>query len=476
MKRNLLIAAGAVALLLLLILGLLFVRPRMAAAIQSELPERTAAVERGDLEVWVTGTGKIQPAAQAVLSFRVSGNVGGIRVGVGDVVPAGTVLMELAQASLDPSLIGARADLIAAQQALQTLLESPTGQQIAQAQLAVALAADALEDAEYTWRVQQQGYRASQSTIDAAEARLLLAERELDVAEGKYNDLSGRPSDDPLRAIALTELEAARQARDAALRALNWYTGQPTEIQQAILDAQVAAAEADLLEARETLEELLAGPDAEEVAAAQARVAAAQAVVDQARLIAPFEGTVMTLGYNPGDSVVPGQTGAVLADLSRLHIDTTVDELDIASVDLGQPVEITLDALPDQVLWGEVARIDLAPVTGTTSTEFPVVVRLESIGDQVRVGMTAALSIQVALKEGVLLVPNWALRLEPGSQDIFVRVLGPGGVVQPVRVTLGLRSDSYSEVLSGLTEGQIVGVPVTPDQPQSEGPFFVGGG
>jgi HlyD family secretion protein len=474
MRRTLLILAAAAALLL--IAGVVLIRPRLRAAAQAQLPERTAVIERGDLEVWVTGTGKLQPAAQATLSFKASGNVGRVLVEVGQTVPVGTVLMELDRASLDPSLIGAQADLIAAQQALETLLESPTGQQLAQAQLAVAQAADALSDARYTWRVQQAGYRASQSTIDAAEARLLLAERELDVAEGKYNDLSGRPSDDPFRAVALTELEAARQSRDAALRTLNWYRGHPTEVQQAILDAQVAAAEADLEQAQESLDELQAGPEPDDLAAAQARVVAAQAVVDQARLVAPFDGTVMSLGYNPGDTVVPGQVGAVLADLSSLHVDTTVDELDIAAVRIGQPVEITLDALPDLLLNGEVAQIDLAPVTGSTTTEFPVVVRLGATEARVRVGMTAALSILVARAEDVLLVPNWALRLEPGSPQIYVRVLGPAGQAQQVPVTLGLRSDLFSEVVSGLSAGQVVGVPISPDQPEVQGPFFMGGG
>src|SRR3972149_1827741 len=173
MKRNLVIRAGVLGVLL--IIGLVFVRPRLATGVQAQLPERTAIIERGDLDIWVTGTGKIQPAALVMLSFKASGKVGQILVEGGDVVPAGTVLMELDLASLDPSLISAQADLIAAQDGLETLLDSPTGQQIAQAQLAVAQAADALQDAKYTWRVQQAGYRANPDTIDAAEARLLAA-------------------------------------------------------------------------------------------------------------------------------------------------------------------------------------------------------------------------------------------------------------------------------------------------------------
>lgn len=434
-----------------------------------ESVERTAMAEIGSLEVYVTGTGKVGPEAQGGLSFKVPGTLGDLNVEVGQQVSAGQVLAELDPASLDPSLVAAEADLITAQQALDDLMEGPTEQQLARAELAVATARDGLHDAEYRWSVQQEGRRASSSTIRGAEAGLVLAEQELDQAKANYDQFSGLPSDDPVRALALTQLVAEEQARDAALRNLNWLTGHPTEIQQAILDAEVHTAAASLAQAEQDLADLQAGPDQKAVAVAEARVRAAQAVVDQARLISPIDGTAMAINHRPGDSIVPGEVEIVIADLSTLHVDTMVDELDIALLAMDQQVEITLDAVPDLILGGWVAGIDLAPAVGTA--QYPVRVELDSAEEQVRVGMTAALSILVARQDQTLLVPNWALGIDPETGDVIVTVYD--GEQREVRVvTLGLRNDIVSEVLSGLEPGETVGVTIVEGLQGSGGGFF----
>ncbi len=439
---------------------------------RAESVERTAMAEIGSLEVYVTGTGKVGPEVQAALLFKVAGTLGKLNVEVGQLARAGQVLAELDPASLDPSLVAAEADLIAAQQALADLMEGPTDQQLAQAELAAAQARDALRIAEYRWNVQQAGHRASSSTIRGAEAGLVLAEQELEQAKANYDQFSGLSSDNPVRALALTELVAAEQARDAALRNLNWYTGRPTEIQQAILDAEVAAASANVKQAEQDLADLQAGPDPDAVEVAEVRVQAAQAVVDQARLIAPIDGTVMSINHRPGDSIVPGEVEIVIADLSTLHVDTMVDELDIALLAMDQQVEITLDAVPDLILGGWVAGIDLAPAAGTA--QYPVRVELDSAEEQVRVGMTAALSILVARQEQTLLIPNWALGIAPETGDVIVTVYN--GEAREVRVvTLGLRNDTFSEVLSGLEPGETVGVTIV-EEPQGPGGGFFGPG
>ena len=201
---------------------------------------------------------------------------------------------------------------------------------------------------------------------------------------------------------------------------------------------------------------------------------AVQAVVDQARLISPIEGTVMSVGHGVGDSILPGEVEIVIADLSSLHIDTKVDELDIGEAALGQMVEITLDALPDLVLEGSVAGIDLAPEIGSSSTQYPVRIELESMDDRVRVGMTAALSILVADKENVVLVPNWALGFDSATGQVIVFVVdGDNRERRPL--VLGLRNDTFSEVLSGLKPGEIIGASID-ERPRRDGGLFFGGG
>jgi len=466
MTKRWIVIGGAV---VVIVAGVALLSGWRRARAQAAQTERTAEVAQGPLQIFVTGTGKVEPEAQAVLSFKVAGTLGNLTVEVGQRVPAGQLLAELDTASLDPGLVGGEADLITAQQALEDLLAGPTEQQLAQAELVVATARDGLHDAEYRWSVQQEGRRASSTTIRGAEAGLVLAEQEVDQAKANYDQFSGLPSDDPVRALALTELVAAEQARDAALRNLNWLTGHPTEIQQAMLDAELHTASANLAQAEEDLAELQAGPDPQAVAAAEARVRAAQALVDQARLISPIDGTVMAINHRPGDSIVPGEVEIVIAGLSKLHVDTMVDELDIALLDLGQAVEITLDALPELILGGRVAGIDLVPAVGTA--QYPVRVELDGSESGVRVGMTAALSILVAEREQALLVPNWALGTDPDSGEVVVTVYR--GEQREVRVvSLGLRNESFSEVLSGLEPGEVIGITVAEAPDGAPGGFF----
>ena len=432
---------------------------------------RSTTVQQDNIEVTVSGTGELEASAVAIMSFTAEGTVGTVNVGVGDQVQQGQLLMELDPSSLDANLASAETELIQAKQALEEA-EDPNNWQVAlaQARQQLAQAEDVLDDAEYLRRVRQEGNRASQSTIDAAEARLVLAENEVDRAQNQYDRLSGRDSDDPARAVALTNLVNARQSRDAAERALNWYTGAPTEIEQAQLDADVAVAEANLAKARERVEELSDGPDPDQVEAAQSRLDAAQARVNQARLTAPFNGTVMAVNYSVGDSVNPGQTAIVVADTSQLHVETAIDELDIASIEVGQEATISLDALPQARLEGEVEEVDLIPDVTSTTIEYPIRVALTSVGERARVGMTVTVNVLVADEQNTLVIPNWALRFDSQNGAIYVNVLENGQVEQrPVQ--LGLRNESFSQVTDGLQAGDVIGVV---NEPEDNGGSFSG--
>ncbi len=469
-NRKLVIGAGLVGLGLLAFLVILpGARSRISAAAQA----RSDVIGNGPIEVWVTGTGQVEPAALASFSFRVPGTVGKVLVEVGEPVRSGEVLLELDQNSLDPSLIGAVADLLQAQDALATLLEGPSEAQIAEAELALAHARDAEYRAGNRRSVLQQGRRATRETIEAAKANLVLAEEAVDRAQAAYDNLASLPEDDTGRAMAVSELDRARRARDSALATYNWYTGKPTEIDQAILDAEVAVAQANVIEGQETLDELRRAPEPDDIAAAEARLRAAQALVDQVRLIAPLDATVVAIHYQPGDTVTPGQAAVVLADLSDLHIDTLVDELDIAALEPGKPVALTFDALPGLTLAGEVDRIDLLPAAGDT-TAYPVRVRFTESEPRVRLGMTATVNILVERKESVLLVPNWALGFDQETGSITVRVRrGSELIVTPIE--LGLRGEAFSEVVSGLRAGDVVEAPVQTQESGPRGPFGGGG-
>lgn len=351
----------------------------------------------------VSATGIVKPEKWATLSFATGGQVTELLAQRGDLIKQGDVIARLGNVEqARAALSTAQLELINARQALDNLYENAELFS-AQAQLALANARDMLDDADYNWRVQQEGYRASDETIDEAEANLVLAENEVDRAKAAYDRLSGRSEDDPARALALSNLSAARQHRDAIIRRLNWYKGFPTDIEQAILDAELAEAEAQVSTAEREYEKVKDGPDPEALELAEARLANAEAAVQAAdkaladvELQATFAGTVSEVYIREGEFVGPGQPIIVLANLENLIVETTdLNEIDVAQIAIGDTATVTFDALPDVALQGTVSYIAPKASEGT-GVNYPVEIRLdETLPESVRWGMTAFVDIEL---------------------------------------------------------------------------------
>jgi HlyD family secretion protein len=399
---------------------------------------------RGELTSLVGATGMVRANQSAILTFQTTGVVEQVNVSLGERVRPDQVLASLELTSLSPQVILAQADLVAAQRALADLLQSDVAR--TQAQSAVAEARDALDLAEYRWRTQQQGYRASNSTISGARANVILAESEVDVAQNSYNQVSNYPEDSPVRALALSQLTSAQARRDSAQRTLDWYLGRPNDIDQAVLDANVALAEARLADAEREWERLMDGPDPGDIAAAEARVASAQASVDLARIAAPFAGTITSIEVMPGDEVAPGTIAFGLDDLSHQLVDVEVSEVDINHVQVGQPVSLTFDAAEGKEYAGVVTEVALVGKMSQGVVIFPVSVEVLEVDEAVRPGMTAAVNIVVEQLSDVLLIPNRAVRVRDGQRVVYVL---RNGLPETVPVVLGASSDLYSQLLDG---------------------------
>src|SRR5690606_19679444 len=143
--------------------------------------------------------------------------------------------------------------------------------------------------------------RASDETLETARANYLLAESEVDKYEQIYDMVDHLPDDNIERLNALTMWMAARQQRDKALANYNYLLSAPDSNEVAAADAEVALAEAQLEAAQLEYERIKDGPSADEIAAAEARIAAAEATLNMARLEAPFRGTVTEVNVQSGD-------------------------------------------------------------------------------------------------------------------------------------------------------------------------------
>lgn len=441
MKRNLIIGGVLAAVILV---GF-FVVPSLLPGGQENAGSilQTEPLAVGELTAYVGATGTVRSSQNAVLNWQTSGTVASVLAGKGDVVTSGTVLAELEQTSLSQNIILAQSDLISAQQALEDVLNS--GEARANAQLALVQAQQDLEDAEEDSQSKQY-QRAGQNTIDLSRADLILAEDNLDDAESIYDQNDDRSQDDPIYAAALSQLANARKTRDQAYYNYQYVAGLPDPLDISEVEAELSLAQEKLLAAEREWNRLKDGPDPEDIAAAQNRVTAAEATLNLARLTAPFDGTLTEISVDRGDVVNTGTRAFRLDDLSRLLVDVDVSEVDINSVEIGQPATLTFDAIPGKEYTGVVDDVAAVGSDASGAVNFTVTIQITDIDEAVRPGMTAAVNIAVQKLENALLVPNRSVRTLDGQRVIYI-VKNNQSVAVPI--TLGASSNTYSEILEG---------------------------
>ena len=424
---------------------------------------QTSVVRQGDLVIYASGSGTLITINGIELGFGANGPVAELNVQVGDEVKAGDVLaVQGDREELETAVTTDQLSVMNAQKALEDLYKNASLTS-AQAQLDLANAKDELHTTEYTWTVQQEGNRASDATLDAAEAKLILAENNLDHAKAAYDKVSGRQNDDPGRALALSNYASAQQSYDSALRNLNWYTGHPTELQQAQLDAEVALAEAKVAEAEREYERLKDGPDPDDIAIAELQLVSAAAALtvslrnlEESVVVAPMDGTILEVTAEVGQDV--SGPFITMADLSQLYLEIFLDETDMDKIDVDYEVEVIFDALPDSVFTGRVVQVDPSLFTSGMLSAVKGLVKLDEIEtagiDHLLLGMNAAVDIIGGRAEGVALVPVEALReLSPGEYAVFVMEEGELKL-RPVEV--GLSDLTFAEIKSGLEVGEVV--------------------
>ena len=216
----------------------------------------------------------------------------------------------------------------------------------------------------------------------------------------------------------------------------------------------------------------------------QAQVSASKAQVDQARaslrladtdlayttIRSPVDGMVISRTVDIGQTVAASfQTPTlfnIAQDLTKMQIETSVDEADIGRAQVGQPVEFTVDAFPELVFHGKVSEVRNSPTTVQNVVTYTVIVRVHNPEMKLRPGMTANVSIIIDSKQGVLRMPSAALRFRmtetAGKKDIPVAKGQQVWILdqeKPKRISVqtGISDGSYAEVVGGtLRPGQEV--------------------
>jgi HlyD family secretion protein len=403
----------------------------------------------------LTASGTIE-SVQIKIAPQLGGQVLDVLVDEGEAVKVGELLVKLDQAQLQAQIAQAQAalhqaqasydllvtggtpeqrasriaaaelQLLSAEQDLQDLYDN-AAQMSADAQKKLALARDALDDAQHDWTNNQPGNRASPEELKSAKAKVTLAEYKMEKRQRQY-DHAGDKLEKARAQIALTQ---AIDNYQTAVWYLNWLKDGADEIEMANLDADVALAQANLAIAEDDYEAVKSGPDPDQLAIAEAAVTNAQAQLDLAKadpgqeeleigqarvdaaqaslellqvqlamteLTAPADATILYRLIEPGELAVPGSPVLILIQLDALSLTVYLPEDQYGKVSLGDQVPLRVDSFPDQVFTAEVVRIaDQAEYTprnvqtqeGRRTTVFGVELKVTDTAGVLKPGMPA---------------------------------------------------------------------------------------
>jgi len=455
---------------------------------QANLAEMTEEPSEQDLEAAKAAVA----SAQAQLDDLLAG------ADINDLAAAKAAVAS-AQAQLDDLLAGPSAeDLAQAKAALNSALAMEAAEKLRyealDAQLTIArqqldMATVSLENAQYFYDALANDWQHKEYAPYSPEAQTLKdARTNYAVALARYNLSAANINDSSYRGaqaqvaqarVALEALTGEHTVEIAGAREQLAQTQATLSTLQETSATQLAAAQSQLAQAKANLTNLLQGASSEQVAIAEAQVAQArislanaQSRLADTQLVAPFDGVVTAVYLAAGEWA----TGPAveLTDTSSLQVVLDVDEVDIGLVSLGQHTRVTLETWPDEEFEGEVVRID---PTGSTQTEivtYQVHVRLDPGDRPVRAGMTANAELITSERDGVLLVANRAITVDRQESKYYVHRVD-GETISKIEVTIGLRDASYTEIKSGLQEGDSVvidyaqsGFPFGPEQGQDQ--------
>lgn len=374
----------------------------------------------------VETSGSLQAQPFASLEWKTDGVVEAVNVKAGDMVKSGDVLLSLQTSSTSSNIVSAQADLVQAQKDLEELLKSDTDR--AQAAIDLQDAKGAYEKA-YNWRVELN--------------------EKIWITDYKYRYIRG------------SQVLVPHTYRNYAA---------PETIAKA--DRDLALKMGELEDAQRAYDRLANGPNEQDVAAAQAKVDAAQATVNSLSIIAPFDGEVLSVSDYVGDTVSTGDLSVNLADLNHLYVEAEVDESDIAKVKLGNPIEATLDAIPDLTLMGKVSAINPVGEVDSGLVKYKVRVDLDQMEENtfIPLGTTVNVTIQVKEASKSLAVPITAIQNDDKGE--YVRVIKEDGSTIRVDVVSSNIVGDLVTVTGDLKEGDRVSTQSIENQlPGGGGPF-----
>jgi len=437
--------------LIALILCSIVIPPLSCAKKTETIPEsQLFTVQRGDLTVDITAAGNLAYADYQDLAFQISGTstqqpltVAEVLVKEGDSVEEGQVLV--------------KADTVYLEQAVTT------------AERAAKTSEIALEKATASYSKITYPYTVHTLTLDVSAAIALTndIQRELNEAIAVMHELgmSREQYDWTQYWDVWHNLEQAQEDLVKAKEHLVWGYG-PNVFETGIVPMSdfwtLRAAQLDMETAQVSLD------------TANDNLGQAQEKLKEAVIVAPFAGFITIVNVKGGDEVQRGVVAVRLVDPTKFEAELMVNEMDIFQLKLGGDATVQIDAMPTLTLPAKVTFISpTATITsGVVNYKVKVEIQAQEEDLQLREGLSVTVSITVAQRTGVLLVPNTAITTQRGQA--YVQVMLPTGTTEQRAIKTGISNWQYTEVTEGLSEGEKVvvseGTTTTSTTSQAEGP------
>jgi RND family efflux transporter MFP subunit len=231
-----------------------------------------------------------------------------------------------------------------------------------------------------------------------------------------------------------------------------------SQLQQA--QSQVTSAYNSWQSSKDQLTKLIAPPTTQSVNTALASIASAKTQLQQATanynntiIVAPFDGLIAACAVNKGDQVSPTTVIATLIT-NQFVVNIPLNEVDVAKVKIGEPAVLTFDALPDLSVAGKVIDIDTIGTVSQGVVTYNVKISLDTQDVGVKPGMSTDASVITQVAADVLAVPNAAIKTSGTTS--YVQELDATGAPQSFPVTIGIANDTYTQIISGIKEGDNV--------------------
>jgi len=245
----------------------------------------------------------------------------------------------------------------------------------------------------------------------------------------------------------LSSLLSASQTIDTAKDAIDTDKLTLEEDKQALLDLQEGADETDIQSAKYTVQQ-------KERALADARE-----TLEKYTITAPFDGTIATVDIDEGDDISSGTTIATVITNNQI-VTLSLNEVDIAKIEVGQQATLTFDAIENLTMTGKVAEVATVGTVNSGVVSYDVTIALDSEDSQVKPGMSTSVAIVTDIDQDVLTVPSAAVKTADDGTYYVLVPAATGDTVMPQitqqAVTVGLDDDTSIEIVSGLSEGDQV--------------------